>query len=160
MVAISFRAGLGTSALATCAACSIVAPPPTEAIEFKGRGAPLSVILAHGAERVRAEQLRALFLPGQTMESSPHGLPRFKFELHALGQYSGTTEYANGTSHYSTGTWWIEDSGRFCFIYRGWYAFAPYPICGFLYGLNGRYFFSEKDDPDGPVYTRILGRHF
>jgi hypothetical protein len=33
-------------------------------------------------------------------------------------------------------------------------------MCGFLYGLNGRYFYSDRDDPDGAVYTRILGRPF
>jgi hypothetical protein len=92
------------------------------------------------------------------MESNPHGRPRFKFELLSLGQYSGTAQHADGTNLYSTGTWWVEDGGRFCFIYRGAYAFAPYPNCAFLYELNGRYFSSEKNDPGAPVHMRIFGR--
>jgi hypothetical protein len=140
------------------AACSTAAPAPTEATAFKGRGSPLSSILAQGAERVSAEQLRALLTPGQTVSSHPEWLPRFKFELHVGGQYSGTSQASDGKSYYSTGTWWIEDSGRYCFMYRGTGAGAPYPNCGFLYALNGRYFSSEKNEPDSPLVMRIFGR--
>jgi len=160
VLAAGLRLGLGSLALATFVACGTVALPPTGAVEFKGRGTPLSSILAHGAERVSSQQLRTMLVPGQTIESNPHGLPRFKVELHQGGQYSGTLQRADGTSYYNTGTWWVEDSGRFCLMYRGEGAYAPAAECAFLYALNGRYFASSKNEPDEPALTRIFGKPF
>jgi hypothetical protein len=112
-------------------------------------------VLAQGAERLSAEQLRRLFPPGQTIESNPQFRPRFKVELRVAGQYSGTPERAGGTSYFSTGSWWIEDSGRYCFIYRG-DGLATFPECGFFYVVNGRYSTSGSEDPDALTFQRIF----
>jgi len=104
---------------------------------------PVGILLDKGGRKLSSEEVRAL-LSGATVDAQRSGNVQTKTLYKPDGSLSAQIQ-APDASTGGTGTWKVEDDGKFCISINWTLHFPPVAGCSYVFRLGDSFYFSVSD---------------